>query len=1483
MVTSPLEFDLEPTTGEFEAFPVLRSEQYSEEMQEYLASIHSIRTGTPIEMARAEISTLGEEMFVGRSRADATALVEDEAKRDTEAAIEVSSLPDIVKAEEKRSVNQEVVTNAKAPEIIAETQSNPGDIWDRVTSISAARTSTLHKKLAEVSGETNLTLLSGILDFADIILSYPFDVLTGGGFHRADLAQEIQNLISADISETEFNDRLDEVLEEAKDAGWFSGENALFLFGQIENIRQGGRGSEATLDKFATVLDAVAIPSLIGLGSKLALRGFSAARNTTSIVGTLRGPAAAGDNLVSALNNPSTAQAAAAGIPEHTLPGYLRHPTSGVDNQAWSAPGFDKAAKHESQNTFLNIIRNYGFSQRINPETFDKWVPKGLKILNDEVEATSRSNMLSLRVDPDDSGNVFGSILFGRRDGTPFTTKGNATKFANRNGGEVVPITQGNKTSYMVEQTKNLSTSGLVDPLNSWEIGTHFFRAWGSTFLSVPRRLEALAKRGEGVLGRLSQDIAPVLDKAIKATGKEERRVVEQVFTALRDGDELSKSRRALTIPEFRTEFARLNNQVGPTKAAEELYVTIQELNDALYFLKADVKFKEVVDQGGEVFKLRGVDADGVATERNIIVARAGDDLDPTTVVYNPVSGEQKLASDLKPNEKIFKVPGGFKVGEEVATHITSDSPELRRVSHSDVLGYNPGGPRSYKFLNFAVGQRRTVNILGKGPTRGREKIIMGTATRKEAQTTVEQINNILSKVREMVPNIAGMTQANALDALRAIGNDPDLLEVVLRNNDWNDDIESVGDFIKLVEDYRLDIRENMGFKHMDDAFGVADDTGQMVFGGSPGETQRDAFEGILNSPRNGPRGNDPLVGFGGNQAQTRSPMDTISKDFIRVTHERAFSAYNFQAVNGWLKGAANHITAEGKKAMAGLPPRQAMNSAIFAENPDIKARGFMAARDSINRTLGHQSKYEKDWNGFVDRLAERIYDKGFQKLGMTVGDAQLSKNPLTALRGFAFHAKLGMLAIDQLFVQASQTFNILAIAGPVRTIPAMAAYWPLRMTMVNKSPEFAKELGRRVAAFTGMDADEFVEFSRFWNESGRGIIGGEIGELNAVSHTMAKGYRKRLGEVSRTFFDEGERVPRGVAMHVSWQEYRKAFPKMDPFSDHGVNWITNRQDTLNAAMTRVSAAPWQKGPLSIPFQFMSYTSKMMESIFSNRLLTRNERIRLAGAQVAFWGASGTVFGGPLLDYFVTEGGLELTGGEYTALRYGALDWAIGATTGSDTGFGERLAVGEGMWNMWEDFHDETLFEALGGPSVQVTGDLIDGILQGLGDVARGNTSMVEADVKKFIRNFTGPNKAYNAWVLYNTGDYLSRNGSTIASGLSNTDALLHLIGAPLQEISLTYTRIDAFANQDDHLRTHGNRIAEIAREMQESVRNGDLDKAREQSKLMAMYVAALPTWQQEKLKRFYTPDASSTLRDVILEGRRRNAPNLNILDDEGE
>ena len=147
------ELDITQPPGELNAFPRVESTQFSGEMQEYLASIHSLRTGTPIEDARQEIATLGEGRFKEISRLQASSVLASSVRLEAEQAVENGSLEQLVAIEQDRSIRQEVVTRTEAPEILVETGVAVGEIWDRAASVRASREATVVKALAEASAE----------------------------------------------------------------------------------------------------------------------------------------------------------------------------------------------------------------------------------------------------------------------------------------------------------------------------------------------------------------------------------------------------------------------------------------------------------------------------------------------------------------------------------------------------------------------------------------------------------------------------------------------------------------------------------------------------------------------------------------------------------------------------------------------------------------------------------------------------------------------------------------------------------------------------------------------------------------------------------------------------------------------------------------------------------------------------------------------------------------------------------------------------------------------------------------------------------------------------------------------------------------------------------------------------------------------------------------------------------------------------------
>lgn len=1680
------EFSITEEQGEFNAWPQSARKPRSTAILETVAAMEAIRTRAPLEMARRQVNTLNEAVAQAEARGRVAHLVNADFENKLNQAIETTSLPDVHEAERERLKGVKFAQATDSPEAYALARDHGGNLLQHLEARALSRQRTLAKIIDERISDEDVGVASVIGDILDIIVSAPIDALRLGGFDRTDLAQKMHGLMTADITEEEFENEAKAVLEEMADAGILQDSNFLFLMSGAQNLEELGEGIEGTLEKFATVADLV---TLGGFAGSKALRGASMARSTTAIVSGSAGPEAAEQVLRGAVASPGTTAATNADVIRHTQPAFNRMPESFNGQTRWVAPGSKIAKEVETENTFFDIVRNATFSDRIDPQVLSEWAPQGLKILSERIDARSYDNVLELNVEPDELGNLFGRVTYGRSDGLPFgsgrantrTSKASAQKLANSLNGRIVgtdvdlpqaaeratqlaknqrrgpetsmirvqeamgggvlspvveragdtlhrmfqfanrgefmhedalekievvvrrlnnrfgfekemaqnmrsnaeargislaeqegrvnkalrgytnaykelrkgafnplqkliidgniaigeqrwkdarriwgeinetvsdkakfdkavkdlgdikpekrvidpgtgeavvrTIDRGGREYYVVDVLKPIPTEGLARELSNDEIGTGFLRAFGSTWQTTPTRLQELALRGEGVSARVRKQLERELNKTLKPIkGTNEEVFLEKIFYDLRDG-KLSHMRRPLNKAEFESEWARYS-EARPSEAAFAAYQSVQKFNDMQYLLKADEMYKRTVNSGyDEVVSFRIARQDGDVEDFDLVAKRTT----PANVddeAINPITGVHYDAENIPEGSKVFEVLNYYKTGDRHAKYVVFDEPKVRRLYHSDVLGYNPGGPRGYEFTNHFVKQEGGVTLLSGRTGSSLPKTILGTATRKEAELAVEQINNILKFVGDKVPGLQGMTTAQAISAMGELGSE--LSEVLVRNNTWNPNLETVDAFIEFMRKYGLHPGKNVGTAMDSQPLAIADDAGQLRFSE---KTYGEVFTSRLNNPRNSTRRDEPIMGFGGARAVTRSPLDMIQNDFMRVMHSQALSAYNFQAVNGWLKGAKAHIL--NNEQIAGAQPLRAMREAKVADTP--QGRNYQAARNAIERTLGTRAESERKWNAMMGRTAEWIWDKGFVKIdpetggrspGKLIRALQASSDPFMFLRGISFDARLGMFSPDQMIVQSSQFVNIAAIVGPQRwpeALQAAATHWPVRAavhTLNQHGPEGAinnlRAIGRRTSTFTGMSEDEFVEFATWVWESGRLEVGTEVAELSQQSMSLTRNMFGKIRRNSRFFFNEGEKFPRSAAIRVAWNEYRKTFPNADMNTNHARNWIARRNDALTAAMTRSSAATWQQGPLSVPLQFMSYITRMFESLFTNRILTKAERKRLGLAQLFFWGAAGTG-AGSLFDAYVLENGYNIDSTTYTALRYGLLDAIVQSVTGSEAVIGGRLAPAEGIQQLIDNWRDQNFFETAVGPAGALITDSGQALVKGMMDAMTGNFSMVESDMTEFVRHISVFDDATKAWIVYNTGDYLSRNGDKVIEGLTGTDALLVGLGWQLEDVNLQYSRLEVLRNQNDHVKEVTKRIKEYVREHNEAILNDDLEKAQNIQKLIATLMGTSPVWAQEDMQRALAGDFGTMADRTFMTALKRGHGMVNL------
>lgn len=1448
-----------------------------------VASLNASHLGTQDRrFIESQIETFGTSFFEPAARSTSMVVAGADFNRKVNAAIEISDLPAIVQAEEERNDTIDFVSKTSSPEVYAAARTGEGGTeYDHVSARMAARIVTFEKIAAELMEEETGTL-NAVGDFFDLMVSsLTVDAFRLGGFERTDAARKATALMAADIPEDEFERELRLVLENAASSGLLTGSNMFFLGSQIENISEGGEGTEATLDRWFNVLDAAAIGSVAARGSLSALRR---ARNTTAIVSATKGPTAAAKNLADGMADPDLALSA--GVPREGVPSMMRPPENRGGEFRWNAPGVELSHRVQREDSYLNMVRSLRFSQRIDPDVLARWHDTGLKRLEEKIDAENISRVIDMRVAQDDQANLFGAIVFGKKDGMPFRDRRSAERLAAQHGGTVEPIDRGGQTFYEVHVQKNLSSKGLADPITNEEIGTVFYgllddlKVYGGAYLSIPARLDQLAKRGEGVFVKAARDINKRLQAVVKKTPKEEQKIAERILFELRDGDRAFR-RDAYNEVEFLDEWAR-HSPNPPSQNAVDYYFELQELNDSFYYLKADEILKRAVGDGyDEVVTFQIARADGTVDDWRLVSRRTTVESVPDGErAVNPISGEQFTKEQIKKDHKVFRLANPHEIGDDEFRFIVMEKPTTRRLHHTDVLGYNPGGPRQYGFVNHTVKQDRPNN---------RPVTLMGAATTTEVQKAAEQINNVLRFFREKIPGLGGMrSRAKAIDSIETLRATPDAEEIVRLNNEWNTNIESVDELVAFMRNQGIDPRVDVGFARMDAPIAMRDEAGELKF--LEGSTYGDIFEFRLAQPSNGPRRDVPLRGYGGGQHETRSPLDTIQSDYFRVLHNKAFAAFNFQAVNGWLKGAENLLTAESKLRMQTMNPLRAMNAAEFADPTVKEARNFAAARSAINRVLGTKSEYEIKWDNFISRVAEWVYDKNRKSLAKKID--KFGRDPLAALRGWSFDARLGMLAMDQVIVQASQSMNIVAIMGPSRVpefLQAAATHIPVRIALENGNSEVIRAVGRRVAGSIGMTPDEFEEYVEWVRQSGRLQIGGEVAEISNLNHLAVKGMVGKTREAMRLFFNEGEKFPRSVAIRVAWNEYKQQFPNADMFSNHAINWITGRQDALTAAMTRSSAASFQRGLGSIPFQFLTYITRMMESLFTDRLLTRAERGKLAIAQVLFWGSAGTGLSQFTVDSYIREGelfglpvgpeeGTDISEFNYTALRYGLLNAVLNEAVGTQrVAIGGRLAPAEGVADLLENWSNNNFVEIVGGPAAQLITDVGGRLIKTVESIYSGNVSMTLEDTRKTLRSITSFSRGYQAWYIAKYGDYVSKSNEAVVSGLTEADAIMVLLGSSVQDANLSFDRARIMANEREELRRHTRRIQEYVREMNRKIDEDDMDSAIEIGDQIARDIAMLPPWQAREVRKGMAPDIGDMWGNLELklmeQGRKFGGP----------
>lgn len=1340
-------------------------------------------------------------------------------------------------------------------------------------------------------------------DFVDYLVSSPQNLFILN--KQRNYADKYAEIIYSQVSDEEMTKQLDTLLTEMSDQGLFTNDNRFYLNDFVSMVSVGSEGKASKLRGLFSLLDTgLTVGPLAVKGvttvSRLGVAGSVTAAATTtgylgrSIMGTASSIAMDAARLVGyKTNNPLLVRRILDG--ERIMDDPLRSVANLANNQSpsmttttlqrpeyWSATSSQavRAWEEESQaiREALDIARASGSA--VDDPIFETLKSNITASVRSNATANGSRRFLDTDVVIDELDNVYLQEFFGTHAGAYFNGaagKRAAQNFADQVGGEVV--VGESVGTFMVKKTTNIPIQFRelsLENLNAYmlynteDMGEGALRYWaGSPLSQTDPRFNGLLQQAYAAGERWRVSTVGSLKEVERLNTRGQRNQVWAMFDELNHGSH-SQRRTAFTEAEFRTEFRNTHN-IDATDAQVAMYLRVQNHLDVDAMFKADYMFKEQIAKGVVVRSDNGY---------RVVPTRASK-IPATEKVWDDASGGLVDASTLNPETIVYRnfdpLNQNFAANAE---YITGTNIPTRRLYHSDVMARNPGGPRDYRKFStpYFIKQERTKFTASGNEVKVSPLTVMAVRTEKEAAKAITQINSIIGSLKSTL-TATYRTSEEFLVALRGMSGNTQLDNVIAANSEWFPSVHSVDTLVDWASRNGVDLRKE--FQWVEDGKALIDPD---VAGGLAGTRYSFANDARAMNPF--ARKDEILYGYGGVKNEVYGAGSSIPKTLAQSASVNSERAYTAASINSLMKTAISNGILENLSEISGMTLRQKLMKASFKNNE--VGRKLELERKKILFRMQKRGFGDAAWESAMRKASDFLYDTGAKKTSQVVADV-LSTNPLTALRGIVFDMKLGMFNPVQLYIQASQTINIMAIAG-IDGIRGTSIMLPMRAALMNGDQAVIKAIGQSISGVSGLTADEFLEMVTMFKNSGRSSVGSSVNELSnsGMNGTFFYGPISRtvstVREKGRFFFNEGELMPRMSAYATAYVEFGKKFPNALRNTPSAQRWIMNRQDVLTQGMTSASRTPIDQVPFT---QFLSYTFRINEAIFAGSLggkavLNAAEKFRLAVVHTALFGASAWTATGFAMDWYKHNYGTELDDQTWRAMRKGAIDTVITELTGVESSLASRLSNSDGMFMLMKDFAEQSIFTAVWGPSGQVGVELTTTALGTLNDLAKavvGKTDFkpVKEDLIQFARLFSTGNQAYNAYTAFRFNEVMTRNNALLDSNVSEAEAIFGLFGVPIErhEDAWKFTTFSKFDKVFDKMSAAS--IQKAFNTYATAFREGDYDQAKAIAKAIALKYSSMSPLERQRVDRLVYQSGTPIIDSLVLQALRYDSGLISV------
>lgn len=577
------------------------------------------------------------------------------------------------------------------------------------------------------------------------------------------------------------------------------------------------------------------------------------------------------------------------------------------------------------------------------------------------------------------------------------------------------------------------------------------------------------------------------------------------------------------------------------------------------------------------------------------------------------------------------------------------------------------------------------------------------------------------------------------------------------------------------------------------------------------------------------------LRGFDGKAAPVLSVGETLNRAALSASKLNGFGDYAIESAERMFTSFQKYFDPNLTPALGS--PHSIIKHATLRKGtpPEIVAQ-FEAQRSIIQRALSQPTKWDETVTGANLRIEEVLSQFGLP--GVRVANYLNEAQPLNAIRGFAFHAKLGLFNVAQMPLQASSAFHA-ALAFPkyMKDGPSAFATGFVMRFAHHYGPTSAKLLDNpaflKVMNFTH-GKEEAKEMLTAFSQSG--LLDVDTSHQLANSRVGQVTGKGRLGsawekskKASGTFFFEPEKFNRSVAFTIAWREIRDEMgAPISRFDGPTMKQVMDKTETYAFQMASESAAAFQKGPVSVPTQFFSYPIRMQELMFTGNKLTKQQKLKLFGSQIVLYGSAGTVAtnyaSGKVKEHGTGQNPDK--GSLGYVLDRGLIDTAVNAALGGETdvAVGDRIGIGSFQEDLWRGMINDSPYgdKSFVGVATGVSGQTAVETTKGLATLGKYLAAtngdfgdpLVKQSMRNLTKNISSMSNVQKGWLALKQGQLYSRKGTFIDDEVTTPEAFFLMMGignstmndtaAMMEYMSDSSQQVKDLAKQVSSLRIQG-------------------------------------------------------------------------------